>query len=74
MAEKCFVVAVLCGAGLLVIAGWIRYARARYLDSFVFPDALRRKLREARPDDRRVGSFEVVHSDCAVQPTAESIA
>jgi hypothetical protein len=50
MAEKYVVLVVLCGAALLAYAVYIRYVRARYLERFVFPDALRRKLREARPE------------------------
>jgi hypothetical protein len=53
MAANYVVLAALCGLALLVYIGWVRHARNRYLDSFVFPEGLRRKLREARPEITR---------------------
>jgi len=42
--------AILIGTGLLFYAAWVRHARRMYLDRFKFPDGLRRKLIEVRPE------------------------
>ena len=42
--------AILGGASLLAYAAWVAHSRRTYIDSFRFPDGLRRKFVESRPE------------------------
>ena len=48
-ALKYFVFAVLCIGLFLFWRAWLRRARYRHIDQFVFPPGLVKKFREARP-------------------------
>jgi len=47
---KYFFFAILCGVALGLYAAWVRRSRRVYIDNFRFPEGLRRKFIEGRPE------------------------